>query len=113
MDVRGLDPFCDKCSSEYEGLLSLGRSGHGATSARPSARPFKSEDLRTQGLYPVTCNRNPKPDDLQQSKRFMEAAKEAGADDWQTAFEEAFAKLDVRKGVIPKPRAGRSRPSGK
>lgn len=55
----------------------------------------------------------PKQDDPEQSKRFLEAAKEAGTDEKQDAFERAFAKLDVRRGRTPKPKAPRSRPSGK
>jgi hypothetical protein len=38
-------------------------------------------------------------DDPEQSKRFLAAAKGAGVDEWQTAFEEAFAWLAVRKGT--------------
>lgn len=54
-----------------------------------------------------------KHDDPEQSKRFLEAAKEAGAENDSKAFERAFAKLDMRKGAPPKPKAGRPRPSGK
>jgi hypothetical protein len=36
-------------------------------------------------------------DDPEQSKRFLEAAKEAGAENDVGAFDRAFTKLDVRK----------------
>jgi hypothetical protein len=52
-------------------------------------------------------------DDPEQSKRFLEAAKEAGAENDVGAFDRAFAKLAVRKGATPKPKAVRSRPPGK
>jgi len=35
----------------------------------------------------------PKPDDSEQSKRFIEAAKAAGADEKPEAFEQAFKKV--------------------
>lgn len=49
----------------------------------------------------------PKPDDPAQYKRFLEAAREAGAADDKKAADQAF------KTVTSKPLARRSRPSGK
>jgi hypothetical protein len=58
-------------------------------------------------------NPDQKQDDPEQSKRFLEAAKVAGADEWQADFEKAFAKLNLRKATTPKRRAAPSRPPGK
>jgi hypothetical protein len=43
--------------------------------------------------------RKPKPDDPEQSKRFIETAREIGADESKEGAERAF-----RKVVTPKPR---------
>jgi hypothetical protein len=43
----------------------------------------------------------PKPDDPAQSKRFIEAAKKAEADD-ENALRRAFNKLSIRKPQKPK-----------
>jgi hypothetical protein len=52
----------------------------------------------------------PKPDDQEQSKRFIETAEEeVGADTDDQALECAFKKT----ASDPKPTASRSRPSGK
>jgi hypothetical protein len=42
----------------------------------------------------------PKPDDPEQSKRFVEAAREIGADETGEAFRRAFEKIVPRR---PKP----------
>ena len=48
------------------------------------------------------------PDDLEQSKRFEEAARLLGVDETGKAFDKAI------KGIVaPKPAEGRSRPSAK
>jgi hypothetical protein len=39
----------------------------------------------------------PKPDDPEQSKRFIEIAKEIGADDDAEALERAFKKISPQK----------------
>jgi hypothetical protein len=49
---------------------------------------------------------NASPDDPEQSKRFLDMARELGADKSPKAFEEAFMKV-----VQPKPKGARSRPS--
>jgi hypothetical protein len=49
-----------------------------------------------------------KPDNPEQSKRFIDAAREAEADETESGADGAFKKV-----VSPKPAAGRSRPSGK
>jgi hypothetical protein len=45
-----------------------------------------------------------KPDDPKQSKRFIEAAKEAEADETESGADSAF-----KKAAIPKPRSDRDR----
>lgn len=50
----------------------------------------------------------PKPDDPEQSKRFIEGAREAEVEEAPEAFERAFKKI-----VTSKPKVGRSRPSGR
>ena len=40
---------------------------------------------------------SPKPDDPEQSKRFIQAAREAGADESEEAAERAFKKVTKRK----------------
>jgi hypothetical protein len=50
--------------------------------------------------------KEPKPDDPAQSKRFIDAAREAGADETEERADRAFKKV-----VSPKPKASRSRPS--
>jgi hypothetical protein len=46
----------------------------------------------------------PPPDDPEQSKRFIEAAREIGADESPEAFEEVFRKVvRPKKGVHKKP----------
>lgn len=52
--------------------------------------------------------KKPKPDDREQSQRFVETAKSLGVDESGKAFDRA-----VRAVVAPKPKAVRSRPSGK
>jgi hypothetical protein len=47
---------------------------------------------------------NPKPDDPEQSKRFIDTAKDVGADD-EKALERAFKKIAP---VLPKERKDRS-----
>lgn len=49
--------------------------------------------------------KKPKKDDPEQSQRFVETAKELGADKDEKSFEKALK--------IITPKAGRSRPSGK
>lgn len=44
----------------------------------------------------------PKPDDPEQSKRFIDAAREAGADETEEGAERAFMKI-ARKGSPDKP----------
>lgn len=53
----------------------------------------------------------PKLDDPEQSKRFVETAREVEADESAEAFEKAFKKVAEPKKVTPS--APRSRPSGK
>jgi hypothetical protein len=44
---------------------------------------------------------SPPPDDPEQSKRFIEAARAAGTDDSPKAFERVFEKVVGRKTAIP------------
>jgi hypothetical protein len=48
-------------------------------------------------LGPAQMNK-PKPDDLEQSKRFLETAEEVGADADDAALERAFKKISSQKG---------------
>ena len=45
---------------------------------------------------------NPKPDDPAQSKRFLEAAREAEADETEEGAERAFKSIDLQKRPLPK-----------
>lgn len=70
---------------------------------------------RRRSYFPSLISRmtrkpSSKQDDPEESKRFLEAAKEAGADGWQTAFEEAFTKLDVRKKSAPQKKQDKRTP---
>jgi hypothetical protein len=47
----------------------------------------------------------PKPDDAEQSKRFIETAEEVGADTDDEALERAFKKIVPLKRTPTKPRA--------
>ncbi len=42
----------------------------------------------------------PKPDDPEQSKRFIETAEEVGADTDDKALERAFKRISVSKGPL-------------
>ena len=60
--------------------------------------------------------RKPKsvPDDPEQSKRFIDMAREVGAEKPSPNFERVFRKVAERpKGFPPKPSARRSRRTGK
>lgn len=46
----------------------------------------------------------PPPDDPEQSKRFIKAAREIGTDESPEAFERVFKRI-IRAGEIPKPAA--------
>jgi hypothetical protein len=52
----------------------------------------------------------PPPDDPEQSKRFIEIAREVGADGTEEEFDKAFRKLTLRRPRRPKP--GRSKIGG-
>jgi hypothetical protein len=57
--------------------------------------------------YHVGMSRKPKlpPDDPEQSKRFIEAAREAGTDESPEAFERVFRRIIVpRRASAPKQR---------
>ena len=45
----------------------------------------------------MTGKPRPKPDDPEQSRRFIDAAKEAGVDETGEAFDKAFKKLVPEK----------------
>jgi hypothetical protein len=54
----------------------------------------------------------PPPDDPAQSKRFIDMAREIGAEKASPDFERVFRKVaEQSKGDSSKPKAGRSRPS--
>jgi hypothetical protein len=55
----------------------------------------------------------PKPDDPAQSKRFIETAREIGADADAEAFDRAFKKVVPDKPRSPTPSDRRSRHNGK
>ena len=46
---------------------------------------------------------SPPPDDPEQSKRFIEIAREVGADGTEEEFDKAFRKLTLRRPQRPKP----------
>lgn len=46
---------------------------------------------------------SPPPDDPEQFKRFIEIAREVGADSTQEEFDEAFRKIASRPPQRPKP----------
>jgi hypothetical protein len=50
----------------------------------------------------MTRKPQPKQDDPEQSKRFLDAAKEAGAENDVGAFERAFSMINVRKATSSK-----------
>jgi hypothetical protein len=49
-------------------------------------------------------DRKPKPDDPEQSKRFIETAKEVGADDDAKALDRAFKKVASLPKQTPSPK---------
>lgn len=55
----------------------------------------------------------PRPDDPEQSRRFIETAREVGADESPEAFGKAFSEVVRPKEGPPKPSAPRSRPGEK
>jgi hypothetical protein len=55
----------------------------------------------------------PPPDDPEQSKRFIKAAREIGADENPEAFERVFGRVVRPTRLSPKPAVGRSRRIGK
>jgi hypothetical protein len=55
----------------------------------------------------------PPPDDPEQSKRFIEAARALGTDETGEAFERAFEKVARPKRPLSGPKTNRSRPSAK
>jgi hypothetical protein len=58
-------------------------------------RPRKNSAIKNLRLTLTDADRH-KPDDPEQSKRFVEAARLAEVDEDLTAFDRAFDKLDVR-----------------
>ena len=66
-------------------------------------------------VYPAPMSRKPKPppDDPAQSKRFIDMAREVGAERPRPNFERVFRKVaEQPKGFPPKPSARRSRRNG-
>jgi len=57
--------------------------------------------------------RKPPPDDPEQSKRFIEAAREIGTDESPEAFERVFKKVALSKPGRAPPTRGASRRSGR
>lgn len=56
----------------------------------------------------------PSPDDPEQSKRFIDMAREVGAEEPNPDFERVFRKVaEQPKGFAPKPSGRRSRRSGR
>jgi hypothetical protein len=51
----------------------------------------------------IGSNRKPPPDDPEQSKRFIKAARELGTDETGEAFERVFKKVALPKNGKPKP----------
>jgi len=47
---------------------------------------------------------SPPPDDPEQSKRFIEIAREVGADGTEEEFDKAFRKLTLRRPQRPEPK---------
>jgi hypothetical protein len=53
---------------------------------------------------------DPKPDDPAQSKRFIDAAREAGADESSESFDRAFNKVVSRSKKPPPPKSSSAKP---
>jgi hypothetical protein len=53
---------------------------------------------------------SPPPDDPEQSKRFIDAARAAGTDDDPEAFERVFEKVVRRKPATPSTARGAKKP---
>jgi hypothetical protein len=47
--------------------------------------------------------KKPKPDEKPQSDRFIETAREIGADETKEGFEKAFGKVITPSGSLPRP----------
>ncbi len=57
----------------------------------------------------MTAKQKPKPDDPAQYKRFLEAAREAGADESEKAADRAFKKVVSSKAAKTKTSLTRTR----
>ena len=53
--------------------------------------------MRSRGAIIESMAKKPKPDDKKQSQRFIEKAKELGADEGGTAFIRAIKKIADKK----------------
>ena len=65
-------------------------------------------------MFPAPENKGtPQPDDPEQSKRFIDTAREVEADESPEAFERAFEAVVKAKKTPPKPEASHPRRSAK
>jgi len=77
------------------------------TAGRPSACPIGTGSYRLPTKRRIELMNNkpkPKPDDPAQYKRFLEAAREAGAEESGEAADQAFKQIVKPKAETKKPR---------
>src|SRR3954465_14049805 len=84
------------------------RRAHYSCAARPSREaPYLSKESSGRSMtkkpLPEPKRQNPQPDDQEQSKRFIEAARQIEADESGEAFRRAFRKIVAPKTAYPNP----------